>query len=72
MGWDLPWFTTSDDFSVDFNVGEWHGTNAILREGDRGFRTYFVNERGDEILGSVLELSRHHRAGTAGGVGGLT
>ncbi|RPI07381.1 MAG: DUF899 domain-containing protein, partial [Actinobacteria bacterium] len=20
MGWDIPWFTTADDFSVDFGV----------------------------------------------------
>ncbi len=53
MGWDVPWFTTTDDFSTDFGVEEWHGTNAFLRDGDRIFRTYFVNSRGDEALGSV-------------------
>ena len=33
---------------------EWHGTNAFFRDdGDRIFRTYFVNSRGDEALGSA-------------------
>ena len=53
MGWKVPWFTTKDDFGEDFGVGEWHGTNAFLRDGDQVFRTYFVNDRGDEALGSV-------------------
>jgi len=34
-------------------VGEWHGTNVFLRDGDRIFRTYFVHDRGDEALGTV-------------------
>jgi predicted dithiol-disulfide oxidoreductase (DUF899 family) len=41
-------------------VGEWHGTNAFLRDGDRVLRTYFVNNRGDEATGSTwsfLDLS---------------
>lgn len=53
MGWEFPWYTTSDSFSEDFGVGEWHGTNAFLRDGDRVFRTYFVNSRGDEAMGST-------------------
>jgi predicted dithiol-disulfide oxidoreductase (DUF899 family) len=53
MGWDMPWYTLTDDFDADFGVDEWHGTNAFLRDGDRVFRTYFVNHRGDEALGST-------------------
>jgi predicted dithiol-disulfide oxidoreductase (DUF899 family) len=53
MGWDIPWYTITDDFDKDFGVGEWHGTNAFLREGDQILRTYFVNERGDEAMGST-------------------
>jgi len=53
MGWDIPWFTITDDFDVDFGVGEWHGTNAFLRDGDSIFRTYFVNARGTEALGTT-------------------
>jgi predicted dithiol-disulfide oxidoreductase (DUF899 family) len=53
MGWDMPWYTLTDDFDADFGVGEWHGTNAFLREGDRVLRTYFVDSRGDEAMGST-------------------
>jgi predicted dithiol-disulfide oxidoreductase (DUF899 family) len=53
MGWDVPWYTITDDFDADFGVDEWHGTNVFLREGDRVFRTYFLNGRGDEALGST-------------------
>ena len=54
MGWEfIPWYTVTDDFDVDFGVGEWHGTNAFIREGDRIFRTYFIDSRGDEAMGST-------------------
>src|SRR4051794_11439888 len=55
MGWnDVPWYTLTDSFDADFGVDEWHGTNVFLREGDQIFRTYFVNGRGDEALGSTF------------------
>ncbi|MGV0742085.1 DUF899 domain-containing protein [Mycolicibacterium sp. XJ870] len=53
MGWAMPWYTITDSFDADFDVDEWHGTNAFIREGDRIFRTYFVNNRGDEAMGST-------------------
>ena len=54
MGWDLiPWYTLTDDFDADFGVDEWHGTNAFIRDDDRVFRTYFVDARGDEAMGST-------------------
>jgi predicted dithiol-disulfide oxidoreductase (DUF899 family) len=53
MGWQMPWYTITDDFDADFGVDEWHGTNAFIREGERVFRTYFINNRGDEALGST-------------------
>ena len=53
MGWTMPWYTMTDGFDADFGVDEWHGTNAFIREGDRVFRTYFVNNRGDEPMGST-------------------
>src|SRR4030081_2021503 len=53
MGWKMPWYTMTDDFDTDFGVDEWHGTNAFFRDGDRVFRTYFLNNRGDEALGST-------------------
>ena len=52
-GWEhIPWYTIRDDFDKDFDVDEWHGTNAFIREGDRIFRTYFLNSRGDEQMGN--------------------
>ena len=53
MGWEIPWYSLTDDFDSDHGVGEWHGTNAFIREGDKIFRTYFVNSRGDEAMGST-------------------
>jgi predicted dithiol-disulfide oxidoreductase (DUF899 family) len=53
MGWMTPWYTMLDGFDADFGVDEWHGTNAFIREGERVFRTYFINSRGDEALGST-------------------
>ena len=53
MGWEIPWYTLTDDFDADFGVEEWHGTNSFIREGDEVFRTYFVNNRGDEHVGST-------------------
>ncbi|MDM0018744.1 DUF899 domain-containing protein [Variovorax saccharolyticus] len=53
MGWEMPWFTLTDAFDADFGVGEWHGTNVFLRDGERVFRTYFINSRGDEQMGST-------------------
>jgi predicted dithiol-disulfide oxidoreductase (DUF899 family) len=53
MGWEVPWYTLTDDFDADFGVDEWHGTNAFLRVDDDVFRTYFVNSRGDEAMGST-------------------
>jgi predicted dithiol-disulfide oxidoreductase (DUF899 family) len=57
MGWEvIPWYTITDDFDADFGVDEWHGTNAFIRDGHRVFRTYFVNARGDEAMGSTWSL----------------
>jgi predicted dithiol-disulfide oxidoreductase (DUF899 family) len=55
MGWDLiPWYTLTDDFDKDMGVGEWHGTNAFIREDDdHVFRTYFLESRGDEAMGGT-------------------
>jgi predicted dithiol-disulfide oxidoreductase (DUF899 family) len=64
MGWTFPWYTTLDDFSEDFGVGEWHGTNVFLRDDeDRIYRTYFVADRGDEHgdLWTFLDLTPYGR-----------
>src|SRR4051812_4251457 len=54
MGWaHIPWYTITDDFDKDFGVDQWHGHNAFIREDDRIFRTYFVDSRGDEQMGTT-------------------
>jgi predicted dithiol-disulfide oxidoreductase (DUF899 family) len=53
MGWNIPWHTLTDGFDKDFGVDEWHGTNVFYRDGDQVFRTYFVNNRGDEQMGGT-------------------
>ena len=53
MGWDIPWYTITDSFDADFGVDEWHGTNAFLRDGEKIFRTYFIDNRGDEAMGGT-------------------
>jgi predicted dithiol-disulfide oxidoreductase (DUF899 family) len=53
MGWKMPWYTITDSFDADFGVDEWHGHNVFIRDGERVFRTYFINSRGDEAMGTV-------------------
>jgi predicted dithiol-disulfide oxidoreductase (DUF899 family) len=53
MGWDIPWYTITDSFDADFGVDEWHGTNVFLGDGEKIFRTYFIDNRGDEAMGST-------------------
>jgi predicted dithiol-disulfide oxidoreductase (DUF899 family) len=55
MGWEMPWYTmtTTNSFDKDFGVDEWHGHNVFFRDGDKVFRTYFINSRGDEAMGST-------------------
>jgi predicted dithiol-disulfide oxidoreductase (DUF899 family) len=60
MGWEVPWYTITDDFDADFGVDEWHGHNVFLKDGEEITRTYFVNSRGDEAVGttwSYLDLT---------------
>jgi predicted dithiol-disulfide oxidoreductase (DUF899 family) len=53
MGWTMPWYTITDEWDADFGVDQWHGTNAFVRDGDDVFRTYFINNRGDEVMGGT-------------------
>jgi predicted dithiol-disulfide oxidoreductase (DUF899 family) len=53
MGWQMPWYTLTDCFDADFGVDEWHGHNVFFRNGDQVFRTYFINSRGDEAMGTT-------------------
>jgi predicted dithiol-disulfide oxidoreductase (DUF899 family) len=53
MGWDMPWYTITDSFDVDFGVDQWHGHNVFFHDGAKVFRTYFINSRGDEAMGNT-------------------
>ena len=53
MGWEMPWYTITDSFDADFGVDQWHGHNVFFRDGDKVFRTCFINERGDEAMGTT-------------------
>ncbi len=62
MGWeDLPFFAlVGDEFSSDFGVEEMFGVNVFIRDGDRIYRTYFLNGRGIEEIGpawSFLDIT---------------
>jgi predicted dithiol-disulfide oxidoreductase (DUF899 family) len=53
-GWEhIPWYTITDDWDKDFGVDEWHGHNAFFREGEQIYRTYFIDSRGDEAMGTT-------------------
>jgi predicted dithiol-disulfide oxidoreductase (DUF899 family) len=56
MGWDVPWYTTLDDFSADFDVPEYWGVNVFLREGEQIYRSHFASGRAAEDLSSVWGL----------------
>jgi predicted dithiol-disulfide oxidoreductase (DUF899 family) len=53
MEWTMPWYSLTDSFDKDFGVDEWHGHNVFYRDGDCIFRTYFINGRGDEAMGTT-------------------
>jgi predicted dithiol-disulfide oxidoreductase (DUF899 family) len=55
MGWaELPFYTlVGEDFSQDFGVEEMFGINVFVRDGDRVYRTYFLNGRGIEEIGPL-------------------
>lgn len=54
MGWDIPWYSTSDSFNPDFMVEDGgHGLNIFLQDSGNIYHTYFSTGRGVEHLGSV-------------------
>ncbi len=54
MGWQKSPGTRSPTVSTPISGSiEWHGHNAFIRDEDRIFRTYLINSRGDEAMGTV-------------------
>jgi predicted dithiol-disulfide oxidoreductase (DUF899 family) len=58
MGWGhIPFYSLPDDrFSIDFDVEELFGLNVFIRCDGRVYRTYFLNGRGIEDIGSTFSL----------------
>jgi predicted dithiol-disulfide oxidoreductase (DUF899 family) len=71
MAWKMPWYTITDSFDADFGVDQWAGNNAFIRDGDRVFRTYFVNAHGGEALCNTWG-SGHDRARAPRELGGFS
>jgi Bacterial protein of unknown function (DUF899) len=72
MGWEqIPSYTITDDFDADFGVAELHGHNVLFCDRERIFRTYFINDRGDEALGSTWSYLDITALGRQEGLGGL-
>ena len=49
----IPWYTITDSVDKDFSIDEYHGHNVFIHDGERVFRTYFRNWRGDEAMGTI-------------------
>jgi predicted dithiol-disulfide oxidoreductase (DUF899 family) len=58
MGWGhIPFYSLPDDrFSKDFEVAEQFGLNVFIQCDGRVYRTYFLNARGIEDIGSTFSL----------------
>ena len=58
MGWNhIPFYSLPDErLSKDFGVEERFGINVFIRYNDRLYRSYFLNGRGIEDIGSVFSL----------------
>jgi predicted dithiol-disulfide oxidoreductase (DUF899 family) len=58
MGWQhLPFYSLPDErFSHDFDVKDFFGVNVFVNLDDRVYRTFFLNGRGVEELGSVFSF----------------
>jgi predicted dithiol-disulfide oxidoreductase (DUF899 family) len=54
MGWTVPWYSAADsDLYADLGLDDGFALNVFLRDGDDVYRTYMVDGRGVEKLGSV-------------------
>ncbi|MGI8461574.1 MAG: DUF899 domain-containing protein [Solirubrobacterales bacterium] len=53
MGWEIPWYSTTDGFSKDFGMDQYFRLNVFIRDGDQIFRTYQTTGRGVEALGPI-------------------
>ncbi len=72
MGWDIPWYTITDDFDADFGVGRVARHQRLLPRRRRPGLPHVLRQQPRRRgAGQHLGLSRHHRARPSGAVGGL-
>ena len=53
MGWEIPWYTVSEDFQQARDTTGWFELDVYLSDGDRVFLTYETRARGVEALGPI-------------------
>jgi len=73
MGWKMPWYTITGQLRPPTSAWtKWHGPQCIHpRTATRLFRTYLINGRGDEAMGttwSYLDITPLGRQETWGGL----
>lgn len=57
MGWRMPWYTTTDDFSADHGCDRYFRLLVFIRDDDGNvYRTYSTTGRSVESIGTVWEL----------------
>jgi len=71
MGWKMPWYTITDSFDADSAWTSGMATMPSSATGDRVFRTYLINSRGDEAMGSTWSYLDMTALGRQGELGGL-
>ena len=72
MGWkQIPWYTMTDSFDVDFGVDQWHGHNVFFRDGEPRVPHIFRKRARRRGYGNRLELPRHYGAWPSGHLGRL-
>lgn len=54
MGWTVPWFTATTEFTRECGAGRGFGISVFLREGASVYRTYFTTGRGGDLPNSTL------------------
>jgi predicted dithiol-disulfide oxidoreductase (DUF899 family) len=53
MGWEFPSYTLATTSTPTTTARSGTARNVFLRDGDEVYRTYFIDARGDEALGST-------------------
>jgi len=56
MGWEIPWYTDTQEFQEAYDTTEWFAFDVFLRDGHRAFQTYRTRGRGVEAIGTVWSL----------------